>query len=495
VWYGGPERHRRRSSSWEYLTFQLHWEENLRVRERIHRISQSDPMTRLSAFFETNQLEAHSHCHNNTVAAAASSKMYSRLEVIETMLSRRRPRRHPVGGQGSQAPRTACAVLLSTVVVVLSLSTVNGFLSKKGAFLQHQVRLDFLPRRASRAVMSTLINATDTWSRSGSSGDSRFGVRRRVRRVLEKARSRTGRDNFSSPGSAVADAASIGGLYKEGNLVFARNSVFSPAENYNLYTPTSSYGPSNSTSDLVLEYPSTNGQEEEQKMNAAGVDVDALLQSERSVDPLPFKLPKLKKEQKRLLAAGERIQEQSKMGREGSGYVVLDVKAPPYVVWECLLDFEAYPEYMSTVRSMTTFTNTSPASSYLEEKPVLPETSRETRHYGTPTICRASFVLSKFHLKIAAVHEYQPHPDGHFMVFSLDRASKNVVLKDAKGIWYTETNPDGLGEDITRVYLLCELKVSSVLPKFIVDYVAERAMPRATNWLRPTVEAMKKEFQ
>ena len=228
--------------------------------------------------------------------------------------------------------------------------------------------------------------------------------------------------------------------------------------------------------------------------SSANIDVDSLLASEKTVDPLPFKLPKLTEQQRKLLLAGERIQEQSKMGREGSGYVVLDVKAPPYVVWECLLDFEAYPEYISTVKRMSMFTNTHLTSSYLSEKPELPGTSREMRHYGTASISRASFVLSKFQLKIAAVHKYQPHPDGHFMEFTLDPACKNVVLKDAKGIWYTQSNPDGLGEDVTRVWLLCELKVSRVLPTMIVDYVAERAMPRATNWLRPRVEIMRKEL-
>ena len=115
----------------------------------------------------------------------------------------------------------------------------------------------------------------------------------------------------------------------------------------------------------------------------------------------------------------------------------------------------------------------------------------ETRHYGQASISRASFILSKFRLNIAAVHKYQPHPDGHYMVFTLDPACKNMVLKDAKGIWYTESNPDGLGDDVTRVWLLCELKVSPILPTLIVDYAAKRAMPRATTWLKPAVEDMK----
>jgi len=80
------------------------------------------------------------------------------------------------------------------------------------------------------------------------------------------------------------------------------------------------------------------------------------------------------------------------------------------------------------------------------------------------------------------------------MVFTLDPACKNLVLQDAKGIWYTQSNPDGLDENVTRVWLLCSLKVSKILPTFIVDYTANRAMPRATTWLRPTVELKKKQL-
>jgi hypothetical protein len=179
------------------------------------------------------------------------------------------------------------------------------------------------------------------------------------------------------------------------------------------------------------------------------------------------------------------------MGREGSGFVVMDVDAPPYVVWECLLDFESYPDNIGTVKSMTMFTNTHLKSSYTAEKPVLPGTGREARHYGKSSITRASFVLSKFRLRIAAIHKYRPHPDGHYMVFTLDPACKNLVMKDAKGIWYTQ----GLqGDTKTRVWLLCEVKVAPILPSFIVDYAANRAMPRATTWLPPLAERLAQQW-
>ena len=161
------------------------------------------------------------------------------------------------------------------------------------------------------------------------------------------------------------------------------------------------------------------------------------------VEPLPFKLPNLTAEQRSKLVSGERIQEQSRMGREGSGYVVLDVKAPPYVVWECLLDFESYPELIPTVKSMQLYTSTKLNTGFISEKPVVPGTGRETRHYGTPSITRASFILSKFRFNIAAIHRYTPHPQGDYMVFTLDPSCTNMVLKGAKGTWYTEENPDG----------------------------------------------------
>ena len=100
---------------------------------------------------------------------------------------------------------------------------------------------------------------------------------------------------------------------------------------------------------------------------------------------------------------------------------------------------------------------------------------------------RANFVLSKFRLNIAAIHKYTPHPKGHYMVFTLDPACTNVVLKSAKGVWHTQ--PLGSDGRRTRVWLLCEVKVSRALPNFITDYAARRAMPRATQWLKPVVEA------
>lgn len=165
--------------------------------------------------------------------------------------------------------------------------------------------------------------------------------------------------------------------------------------------------------------------------------------------PLPFTLPKLSNEQERLLKKGERIQFQSDMGREGSGYVVVDVKAPADVVWDCLLDFESYPETIPTVREVQMLTNTHLDSDYRSEKPIRKPAAAAVSEgavilkHGVPSVTRASFSLSKFRLKIAAIHKYRPHPKGDYMVFTLDPACTNVVLQKAKGVWHTQENLEG----------------------------------------------------
>ena len=306
--------------------------------------------------------------------------------------------------------------------------------------------------------------------------ESPLGVRRRVKAVLAKAKSRTGIRNSSeddddyyereqeeeewtsyprgqlktkqqTASNIVADAASIGGL-GDGSVELA-------LEYQRLPQPPSVKDPASTISPVIKN--NKNPEEEllivapQQRLSPkrfSTAEVDAIRADVPAAyaDPLPFTLPILTQTQKQLLVAGERIQEQSKMGGEGSGYVVLDVKAPPYVVWECLLDFESYPTTIPTVRDVQFYSSENLKSGYFAEKPLDPSTGRELRHYGTPSTTRAAFILSKFRLNIAAIHKYRPHPDGHYMVFTLDPECTNVVLKSAKGIWHTQSNPDGRGE-------------------------------------------------
>ncbi|KAK1744155.1 hypothetical protein QTG54_004688 [Skeletonema marinoi] len=111
-------------------------------------------------------------------------------------------------------------------------------------------------------------------------------------------------------------------------------------------------------------------------------------------EPLPFELPSLDTEQYRRLMDGERVQYQDDMGRAGSGFVVWDVKAPSSVVWDCLLDFQSYPQTIPTVRNVVMYTNTHLKEDYRAEKPIDFEdgTAAICKH-GVPSVTRAQFAL------------------------------------------------------------------------------------------------------
>ena len=375
---------------------------------------------------------------------------------------------------------------------------VDGFILPQPRF--HSIRWSQISADLDRNGQESAVTGRSSSNSSGSPQrkGSRLQVRRRVKAVLEKARIRTGVRNGSVPSSSptpppprstqsiVAEAAALGGLgdgeldivfssstqiksngatvtngvtnttaAKNGNtnvLLFPDDKNGAAVKNDKSSTTSSSTTTTTSTTNIQK----ANGYSDTTTTTATATtgaytrkpkDFDVIRGDMPSanafVEPLPFKLPKLSADQKKKLVNGECIQEQSRMGTEGSGYVILDVEAPPYVVWECLLDFEAYPELIPVVKSMQLYTTTKLNTGFTSEKSVLPGTGRETRHYGAPSITRASFILSNFRFNVVAILQYTPHPQGDYMEFTLDH------LKGAKGTWYTEENPDG--REVSRV--------------------------------------------
>jgi hypothetical protein len=368
--------------------------------------------------------------------------------------------------------------LLVLIVIILNSSIADSFVLSHSPPYSRKKHVEY---KASIKSQETVVTGSWSLSASNEREGSRFGLRKRVKAVLRNAKNRTGLANINSEEDLIGE---------EEPIAISQGIKMSDAfdDDYDGLLLDNDYG------DFPVISVSAESKTAGSTLKSLGKSLaetsskpPSTTLNKKNTSPLPFTLPPLTAEQTDLLQKGERVQYQAKMGREGNGYVVMDVRAPDYVVWECLLDFESYPENIGTVKSMRMFTSTHLNSSYIAEDPVLPGTGRSTRHYGRASVTRASFVLSKFKLNIAAVHKYRPHPDGHYMTFSLDKACKNVVLQDAKGIWFTQPCPDGR-QDYTRVWLLCELKVSPILPTFIVDYAARRAMPRATTWLKPVVE-------
>lgn len=58
----------------------------------------------------------------------------------------------------------------------------------------------------------------------------------------------------------------------------------------------------------------------------------------------------------------------------------------------------------------------------------------------------------------------------------------------AEGFWFIDDRPADRPKGWTRVYMSATVKVNNLVPMWLVEYAAERALKRATSWLKPYVE-------
>lgn len=179
-------------------------------------------------------------------------------------------------------------------------------------------------------------------------------------------------------------------------------------------------------------------------------------------------LPSLTAAECQQLRLGGQVQKQERDGHTGWGFVVMDVDAPPSTILGCLTEFQAYPGMIPVVRHAEVL-------------------SRGRTADGIAT-ARCHYRVSKFWLGISAVH----HVDlaGGLVRFDLDPDVSGMVLREASGFWHVTPSPDGAAGR-SRVWLRVGLRASSLLPHALVDYAAERALRRATSWLRPHVEQLR----
>jgi hypothetical protein len=150
----------------------------------------------------------------------------------------------------------------------------------------------------------------------------------------------------------------------------------------------------------------------------------------------------------------------------GHGLVVCDVKAEASLVYAVLSDIQRYPLRVPTVREAAV-------------------------QYDSPhaKICKAQFKLSRFRLEINA--ELRCLRDRNAIEFRLDPERQNPVLEQARGFWFVEdASIYGRGKGWTRVWLVADITCSPLLPSFLVDHAAARALPRATSWIGPVLEGL-----
>lgn len=168
-------------------------------------------------------------------------------------------------------------------------------------------------------------------------------------------------------------------------------------------------------------------------------------------------LPYLSPRDKMKLAAGERIQKQNRDGRVGEGLVVVDVCADPDLVFNTLTQFSIYADMIPSIR-----------------------TSNVLVSDDACTI--AEFTLSRLKLCVNVLHRICR--DQRIVTFSLDSDRPNPVFREVNGYWHVQI-PTDRPKGWSRVYLNASVYVNLLVPPFIMDYAASRALPRASTWITP----------
>jgi len=87
-------------------------------------------------------------------------------------------------------------------------------------------------------------------------------------------------------------------------------------------------------------------------------------------------------------------------------------------------------------------------------------------------------------LGVAIVHTV--NKEAGIVFFDLDPSVSAMMLQEVTGFWHVEA----LENSSSRVWLKVDLRAASWLPHWLIDYASERALSRATAWLKPNVEQL-----
>jgi len=139
---------------------------------------------------------------------------------------------------------------------------------------------------------------------------------------------------------------------------------------------------------------------------------------------------------------------------------VLDVRAPPNIVWSLLLDFPRYPQFVSGISSCK------------------PYSKKRTLKGG-------KIVGAKYTVKLSPLFKIQYHLEHHYeptansMAWHLDYTKKSDVF-DSVGYWHVEAQPWG-----SRVYYTQDSLLPSWIPAPVRKTFTKVAMRSATDTLEP----------
>jgi ribosome-associated toxin RatA of RatAB toxin-antitoxin module len=160
------------------------------------------------------------------------------------------------------------------------------------------------------------------------------------------------------------------------------------------------------------------------------------------------------------LARGEAIRKTLRGKSGGRGVAIVDVAAPPEVVWACLRDFSRYPQMVPNVKAAEVY-------------------SRAGDHVWT------RFVLGGGGVSIEYFVDHVFRPQDGYMTWTLDYDRKSD-LDDSVGFWRVYPHPEKPGH--ARIFYSIDIRVGWWVPGFVEDMLAKDGLTRSTEWVKVEAE-------
>jgi ribosome-associated toxin RatA of RatAB toxin-antitoxin module len=179
----------------------------------------------------------------------------------------------------------------------------------------------------------------------------------------------------------------------------------------------------------------------------------------RPVGTPPVSTP-LTEEQRAKLAAGEAVRTTVRGDGAGRGLAIIDVAAPPELVWACITDISRYPAMVDNVREAEVY-------------------AREGEHI------KARFVLGGAGVAIEYYVDHVFRPDDGYMTWTLDYSRKSD-LDDSVGFWRVTPHPER--PDHSRITYSIEVSVGWWLPRMLERRLAADGLVRSTEWVKREAE-------
>jgi len=180
--------------------------------------------------------------------------------------------------------------------------------------------------------------------------------------------------------------------------------------------------------------------------------------TERFTNPKPTVLTK---EEKATLESGEAVRRQVKGDSGGRGIAIMDVKASPDKIWNTILDYSKYPNWINDLEKTKIYGGT-PEAGYNVE-----------------------FELGVFGMEIIYYIDHDFHPSKGMLTWNLDY-SRESDIDDSTGYWLVFPVPERPG--FTRVEYSVDLRLKGWVPGIVENMLAKKGLVLATSWVKQQAE-------